>query len=87
MFKPTKLGRVIFVSTEKGNLKGALIEDISDRQSLRAEKRADSPPVKLLVPEELLIDLKLVLKEGQIVEFEEENDTVIKIHTLSEKAY
>lgn len=84
MFKPTKLGRVTFVGTGIDTSKGALIEDLSDRESPEKEKKSPSPPLKVFVPGELLRNF--MLKEGQLVEFEEENNVATVIRPLSKSS-
>ena len=78
MYKPSRLGKVTFVDTGAGSSKGAFVEDLTDKTE---EKVSLSPTSKVFVPMELLASLNL--KEGQLVEFEEDNNVATKIRPLS----
>jgi hypothetical protein len=81
MNKLRKLGKVTFVDTGIGASKGAFIEDLSDKLNITVETKSLSPTSKVYVPMELLQNLKL--KQGQLVEFEEENNVATEIKSLA----
>jgi len=67
--KPGKLGKVTFTDPTTG----AFVEDLSDKAAA---------PAKVFVPADLIKSKALTLKEGELVEFEEENNTAVEIKPL-----
>lgn len=76
-FKKTKVGKVTWVEPSKG----AFIEDISEGDVALQIKQSFSPTSQVFVPSELLENR--ILKEGQLIEYEEEDNVATKVEPLA----
>ena len=78
--KPSKIGTVTFYSSTSG----AFVQDLSDEgETQRQEKKGFSPASQVFVPAELIGNV--ALEEGQLVEFEEEDNVATNITPLARK--
>jgi cold shock CspA family protein len=78
--KPTKIGTVTFYNSDSG----AFIQDLSESEPIQKQQRKGfSPASQVFVPAELIKDLGI--EEGQLVEFEEENNVALNVTPLARK--
>jgi hypothetical protein len=76
-YKAIKVGTVTWVDSTKG----AFIEDLSREEAVKHVKQSFSPAKQVFVPTELIKDV--VLKVGQMVRYEEEDNVATRVEPLA----
>jgi hypothetical protein len=75
--KEIKVGRVTWVDSAKG----AFIEDLSEEETMQQAKQSFSPGSQVFVPSEMMKGV--ALKEGQMVQYEEEDNVAVRVKPLA----
>ena len=77
VFKETKVGTVTWVDS----IKGAFIEDLSKSDLAERTKQSFSPASQVFAPSEVIKNV--VLKVGQLVQYEEEDNVATTVEPLA----
>ncbi len=77
-FLKSKLGTVTWVDSSKG----AFIEELSENDMAKNTKQSFSPASQVFVPIDLIKSMKMEIKEGMMVQYEEEDNVATKVETL-----
>ena len=78
-FIKSKVGTVTWADSSKG----AFIEELPENNMISNVRQSFSPASQVFVPNKLLLDKGINIKEGMLVQYEEEDDIATKVEPLS----